>query len=206
MGQGVSANNVAEVDAMSPQHTLIVKPEKSALLEVDNFWDYWKITRTLGKGRTREVVEIVSKFPPHHGPFACKILKKGKIAMQKIFERECKILMELHHENCIEFLNGYSDSNAHYIVTNLCDGGELFHRITTTDQPYTEEDGRRITRDMRLSVKHIHDKGIIHRDLKPEHFMFDTKERTSKLRLIDFGSAVEVQHDKKYKELAGCLK
>jgi len=200
MGQGAS-NSTDE----SGKHSLkvIVSPEQGELLVVGDFWEYWRVNRKLGKGRTCEVVEIVSKGNNPQGPYACKILKKGKIAMQKIYERECKILTLLSHENCIEFINGYTDEDAHYIVTNLCDGGELFHRITTTEQPYTEEDGRRITRDMLLSVKHIHDMGIIHRDLKPENFMFDTKERTSKLRLIDFGSAVEVQHGKKYKELAG---
>jgi len=179
------------------------RPEKGTRVEVNDFWDFWKITRKLGKGRTCEVVEIIAKGPRTDGPYACKILKRGKMAMQKIFERECNILNILHHKNCIEFINGYTDEEAHYIVTNLCDGGELFHRITTTEQPYTEEDGRRITKDMLEAVKHIHDKGIIHRDLKPENFMFDTRDRTSKLRLIDFGSAVEVQHGKKYKELAG---
>lgn len=203
MGQSGSANNTDESRKTAAGGLPVQTPERGSLVEVDDFWQYWKAQHKLGKGRTCEVVQIVSKDGARHGPYACKILKKGKIAMQKIFERECKILTFLHHANCIEFINGYTDNKAHYIVTNLCKGGELFHRITTTEEPYTEEDGRRISRDMLLSVKHIHDMGIIHRDLKPENFMFDTKERTSNLRLIDFGSAVEVQHGKKYKELAG---
>lgn len=210
MGQGASDNAKTGGEGPKtgePLSSTVIRPDRGILLEVDDFWNYWKIIRKLGKGRTCEVVEIVSKKCPtresREGPYACKILKKGKIAMQKIYERECKILTLLQHENCIEFVNGYTDDEAHYIVTNLCDGGELFHRITTTDEPYNEDDGRRITHDMLLSVKHIHEKGIIHRDLKPENFMFDTKDRASKLRLIDFGSAVEVQHGKKYKELAG---
>jgi calcium-dependent protein kinase len=36
-------------------------------------------------------------------------------------------------------------------------------------------------------VKFLHESGIAHRDLKPENFLFESAERTAKLKLIDFG-------------------
>jgi len=157
----------------------------------------------LGKGRTCEVVEVKRKDTSFGENYACKILRKGKLAMKKLFDRECYILAILKHPNCIDYIGGYVDSESYYIVTSLCSGGELFHRITTNTRTYDEEEGRTLCRFMLESVKHCHDQGIIHRDLKPENFMFDTKERNSNMRLIDFGSAVVVEDGKTYKELAG---
>lgn len=123
--------------------------------------------------------------------------------MKKLFERECTILSKLSHLNCINFIAAYQDTESFYLITSLCHGGELFHRITTSAAPYTEEEGRALCEQMLRSVKHCHDRNIIHRDLKPENFMFDDETRGSNMRLIDFGSAVIVEEGRSYKELAG---
>jgi len=206
MGQGKSKDSsYSEPLSECDTDDVLEPPPKGTTISVEDFWKYWTVTRNLGKGRTCEVVEIVAKNrnARNRGPYACKILRKGKLAMKKLFERECNILKHISHPNCIEFLNGYIGQDNYFIVTNRCNGGELFHRITTNVTPYSESEGRRICRDMLLAVGHIHENGIIHRDLKPENFMFDTGDRDSKLRLIDFGSAVIVEDGKSYKELAG---
>lgn len=183
-----------------------VFPNKEETIEVDDFWRHWKLVRKLGKGRTCEVVEIVSKKyfdGEQKGPYACKILTRGKSAMKKIFERECYNLGLLDSNYCVELIGGVSDPQNHYIITNLCSGGELFYRISNVKKAVTEDECRRIATDMVMAVKHIHERGIIHRDLKPENFMFESAEPNSRLRLIDFGSAVKVVANEKYKELAG---
>ena len=37
------------------------------------------------------------------------------------------------------------------------------------------------------SINYCHKMGIAHRDLKPENFLFETKEKGSDLKIIDFG-------------------
>lgn len=172
---------------------------------VNDFWKEWTKVRSLGKGRTCEVVEVKRRKSAgaELGPFACKILKKGKLALKKLFDREVEILKMLNHPNCVRFAGHYQDSDNYYILMTLCQGNELFHRITTSKEPFTEDEGKKISEFMLKSIKHCHDQGIIHRDLKPENFMFDIKDRGSNLRLIDFGSAVIVEDGKSYKELAG---
>eukprot|EP00494_Astrolonche_serrata_P025900 UN26161 len=88
--------------------------------------------------------------------------------MKKLFERECKILKKLDHVNCIKIIGGYEDANNYYIVTTLCSGGELFHRITARSELCSEDEGRTLCRYMLTAVQHTHNKGVIHRDLKPE--------------------------------------
>ena len=38
-------------------------------------------------------------------------------------------------------------------------------------------------------IAYIHSMGIVHRDLKPENIMFDSKQKDSCLKIIDFGTA-----------------
>jgi calcium-dependent protein kinase len=42
---------------------------------------------------------------------------------------------------------------------------------------------------MARAVRYMHDNGVCHRDLKPENFIFETKDKESILKLIDFGLA-----------------
>lgn len=36
-------------------------------------------------------------------------------------------------------------------------------------------------------INYCHGKGIVHRDLKPENFLYETKDPTSDIKIIDFG-------------------
>ncbi|ETO05691.1 hypothetical protein RFI_31705 [Reticulomyxa filosa] len=44
-----------------------------------------------------------------------------------------------------------------------------------------------------LALKCLHERGIVHRDVKPENLMFESKQTDCKLKLVDFGLAVQLQ-------------
>ena len=46
-----------------------------------------------------------------------------------MIESEIAILKELEHPNITPIYEVYGDSNRMYLVTDLCEGGELFDRI-----------------------------------------------------------------------------
>jgi len=37
------------------------------------------------------------------------------------------------------------------------------------------------------AINYCHNNGVCHRDLKPENFLYETKEDTSDVKVIDFG-------------------
>lgn len=45
------------------------------------------------------------------------------------------------------------------------------------------------------SLNYCHNQGIAHRDLKPENFLFETKEKDSDLKIIDFGLSKILKSD-----------
>jgi len=53
-----------------------------------------------------------------------------------------------------------------------CNGGELFDKLTTNRDDFTEEKAREIMKSLFLAVNHCHSNGIAHRDLKPENIMY----------------------------------
>jgi len=157
--------------------------------------------KTLGKGCSCRVVAATEKRTNKR--FALKIMSQGGKINEGCFEKERDILQILQHANIISLVEFYVDLNSYYLITQLCEGGELFDRIVDKSYPITEKRACELVRTMLLAIKHCHEKNIVHRDIKPENFVFKTKERYSDMVLIDFGCATIVEDDKEYKDLVG---
>lgn len=84
-----------------------------------------------------------------------------------------------------------------YLITDLCQGGELFDRICQKGN-YYESDAADLIRTTLSAVAYLHEHGIVHRgicvpsartnsDLKPENLLFRTAAENSDLLIADFG-------------------
>jgi calcium-dependent protein kinase len=80
----------------------------------------------------------------------------------------------------------YEDKLNIYIVMDICDGGELFDKISLEGH-FNEHYAANVFRDMMNAVNYCTTKKICHKDLKPENFMFSSKDLSSSIKLIDFG-------------------
>jgi len=157
--------------------------------------------KTLGKGGSCRVVVATDKSTDEK--FALKIMSKKEKINSELFEKEKSILAQLKHPNIIKFVEGHTDNSSYFIVTQLCEGGELFDRIVDTSYEITEKRASEYVRTMLSAIKHCHDLKIVHRDIKPENFVFKTSEKDSEMVLIDFGCAKVVEDEKEYKDLVG---
>ena len=88
----------------------------------------------------------------------------------------------------------FEDSKNVYLVTELCKGGELFDKIIE-EEYFSELDSARIFKQILLSLNYCHSQGIAHRDLKPENFLFESDEKESDLKIIDFGLSKVVKNN-----------
>lgn len=157
--------------------------------------------KTLGKGGSCRVVE--AKDREDGNKYALKIMGSRERMNEELWNKEVKILALLKHPNIIRFKEAHKDNNNYYILSELCEGGELFDRIVDKNNPITEKRASELVRTMLEAIKHCHDKNIVHRDLKPENFVFKTKAQDSEMVLIDFGCAKVVDDEKEYKDLVG---
>jgi len=102
------------------------------------------------------------------------------------FLQEVEIMKKLDHPNVLKLYEYFIEEEDVYLVTEICKGGELFDRIVEKEF-YAEPEAAMIFEQILRSINYIHSQGIAHRDIKPENFLFEGKEDTSTLKIIDFG-------------------
>jgi len=117
---------------------------------------------------------------------AIKVIPKEN-SPNKLLMEEVKILAEVDHPNIIKYLKHYESEQYLYLVTDYCDGGDLFQRIIDEGK-FAEDKAAIVMRELLRAINHCHHLGIIHRDLKPENILY-TSDRI--LKVIDFGISVK---------------
>merc|ERR1712070_714415 len=103
----------------------------------------------------------------------------------------------LDHPNILKLYEAYFERGSKgntkiYLVTELCEGGDMKSRIAHHEQlkrPMTESHVAFMMQQILSALKCCHAQGIVHRDLKPENILFVDLSPSSPLKIIDFGLA-----------------
>lgn len=61
---------------------------------------------------------------------AVKAMQKGRIQDYEAFQNEISILKQLDHPNIIKLHETWETDRICFLITELCEGGELFYHIT----------------------------------------------------------------------------
>lgn len=96
------------------------------------------------------------------------------------------LLRKLDHPNIIRLYEVYENEKTIYLVTEKCEGGELFELISRK-KFLTEEQTSIIMRQLLSAIAYMHDNNVCHRDLKPENILLKNKEDIGMIKIIDFG-------------------
>lgn len=60
-----------------------------------------------------------------------KVILKEKMKKEdqdKLLE-ECSIMMEMDHPNIVKLFELYTDETSYFLISEYCEGGELFEKI-----------------------------------------------------------------------------
>ena len=77
------------------------------------------------------------------------------------------------------------------MVMEIIRGGELLE-VLLDGGVYTERDASRAMKQAFLAISYLHSQGIVHRDLKLQNMLLTEKERTSDLKVCDFGLSAQI--------------
>jgi len=77
-------------------------------------------------------------------------------------------------ENIIEVYDIYTTKNNTYIITELCESGDLA-KIINNRKTLPEAEAVSLMTQIINGYNHISNRGIIHRDLKPANIFLKTK-------------------------------
>ena len=180
---------------VSPCPSISSERESTALVvgRYSNIEDEYHVDpRILGTGQQGTVRECVNRATGCR--FAVKSIRKSDPAVKPdSLSREVALLREMRHRGIIRLVDVYEDANHVHLVTDLCQGRELFDRIVEKSSennawPCLAEDAAAKTMYQILTaVSYMHERGIVHRDIKPENILFETTDEDSPVKIIDFG-------------------
>jgi serine/threonine protein kinase len=159
--------------------------------------DYTIFPSVLGTGCYGIVRECVHRRT--NQSFAVKSFEKAKIKHFDHLRREIEVLSSIQHPSIIQLVDCYEDEHNVHIVTEKCSGGELFDRIeqrsaSSNQGCFDERSAARIIKSLLEAVAYLHANGIVHRDIKPENILFESKDKDSPTKLIDFGLSRRHRH------------
>lgn len=130
---------------------------------------------------------------------AVKVVNKSYLDQEKQQKliNEITILKRLDHPNILRLYEFFQDQKRYFLVTELCNGGELFDKIAE-ETYFQERDAAKIIKQVLSAVNYCHQRGIVHRDLKPENILLNRDSNDPKVTLIDFGTAATLAPGKKF--------
>ena len=110
--------------------------------------------KVLGRGHYGVVRKCVNRATGEK--CAVKAIPRAKIHRPEVLEREISILRNLKHPNIVEIRDVFQDPHHVFIVTELCEGGELFDAIIAKTQTkeghYSERDAAKLIKQI-LKIK-----------------------------------------------------
>ncbi|EPY51450.1 CAMK/CAMK1 protein kinase Cmk2 [Schizosaccharomyces cryophilus OY26] len=105
---------------------------------------------------------------------AVKVIRKYEMnSKQKSgVHKEVNIMRRIHHKNIVSLLDFIEVKDFFYLILELAEGGEIFHKIVHFTY-FSEELARHVIIQIAEAIQHLHDVcGIVHRDIKPENVLF----------------------------------
>ncbi|XP_029365884.1 serine/threonine-protein kinase Chk2 [Echeneis naucrates] len=148
------------------------------------------LTRRIGTGVCGEVKLAFERSSCKK--FAVKIINKRNFKSEgtatRNANREIEILQRVDHPCLIKTEDFYQTEECFYIVLELMEGGELFHRVKSQQQ-LRESVAKLYFYQMLRAVQYLHSKGIIHRDLKPENVLLSSQDDICLIKVTDFNQS-----------------
>ena len=153
--------------------------------------DGYEMFDVIGRGNFTDIFEAEVKETKER--VAIKIAEKQKLVR---LHKERDLMVEKHCLNKLKDVDGvidlfetFQDKFKLYMVMEQADGKELWQRAKIFGFQNKKLAYYYFNRLLKVLAK-VHDKQIAHRDLKPENVMVNGAE----LKLIDFGSAKDIEH------------
>ncbi|XP_022622259.1 serine/threonine-protein kinase Chk2 isoform X1 [Seriola dumerili] len=148
------------------------------------------LTRRIGTGVCGEVKLAFERSTCKK--FAVKIINKNNFKSEGTATRNAKteveILQRIDHPCLIKTEDFYHTEDSYYIVLELMEGGELFHKVKSQQQ-LRESVAKLYFYQMLRAVQYLHSNGIIHRDLKPENVLLSSQDDVCLIKVTDFNQS-----------------
>ena len=151
----------------------------------NNHFNQYQFIRWIKSGGYGQV--FLSKHVYSEKQYAIKQIDTTNFSNEDLYNisREHMILRSMMHKNVIRCYDSFAHNDKFYTVMDFAEGGEL-NALIKEKGVLSEQESKKIFKQIYDAVCYIHGQNIIHRDLKPNNILFLDKERTH-IVVIDFG-------------------
>ena len=118
--------------------------------------------------------------------------------------REIGVLEYVNHPNIVKLFDVYENGNEIHLVMEYLPGGELFDRISSNEDGYSENNAAHIIHQILDALNYLHERGIMHLGLKPDDILFTDSDGQT-IKLIDFGVSRGAPRFAKLREKVGTV-
>uniref|UniRef100_A0A7S1MDK3 non-specific serine/threonine protein kinase n=1 Tax=Alexandrium catenella TaxID=2925 RepID=A0A7S1MDK3_ALECA len=135
---------------------------------------------------------------------AVKKIRKGLVDDIKELGQEMETLKMMSHPNVIMLLETFQDTENMSLVTELCEGGDLFEQVVASGH-LSESQAASAMQQIFHATSYVHECNIIHRDLKPDNFLLLTTDpiEQNTVKLVDFGLSCRSELGAVHTEVVG---
>jgi len=137
--------------------------------------------------------------------YAINTISKTSLKHPELLRNEVCIMKRMDHPNIVKLYETFDDSEAVYLVMELCKGANLLDNILGA-RCFSEVQAAICMKQVIRAVKYMHDNFVCHRDLKPDNLIFLKKAPISEnvLKVIDFGMSTTFKTGEAMHEKVGC--
>lgn len=166
-----------------------------------NQFEFIKYLKSGGFGKVYLAVDLLT-----NNQVAVKVIDTSHLNSDEIrnISKEASYLESFKHRNIIKLIISFFHNNVFYSVMECAKGGELNTYIKEKGL-FSENEAKKLFKQVHEAVRYIHLRSVIHRDLSPMNILF-LDESKENVVIIDFGISGVSKGNIKEKINAGTIR
>ncbi|KAM3592903.1 uncharacterized protein V6R79_001423 [Siganus canaliculatus] len=172
------------------------------------FTDYYTIIpgKELGRGKFAVVRKCVEKHSGHE--YAAKFMRKrrkGQDCRMEIIHEIAVLELATTNTRVVNLHQVYEMTSEMVLVLEFAAGGEIFNQCVAEreDEAFSEDDVKRLMRQILEGVAFLHQSNVVHLDLKPQNILLTSSSPLGDIKIVDFGLSRMVSSHQELREIMG---
>ncbi|CAN9506194.1 unnamed protein product [Ophioblennius macclurei] len=177
-------------------------------IRTEPFTDHYAIIpgRELGRGKFAVVRKCVEKATGHE--YAAKFMRKrrkGQDCRTEIVHEIAVLELATTSTRVVNLHQVYEMASEMVLVLEFAAGGEIFNQCVADrdDDAFTEEDVKRLMKQILEGIAFLHHNNVVHLDLKPQNILLTSSSPLGNIKIVDFGLSRMVNSHQELREIMG---
>nr|AAI34811.1 Zgc:158623 protein [Danio rerio] len=161
--------------------------------------------KELGRGKFAVVRKCVEKSSGKE--FAAKYMRKrrkGQDCRTEIIHEIAVLELAAACPRVVNLHEVYEMPSEMVLVLEYAAGGEIFNQcVADRDEAFTEQEVKRLMKQILEGVSFLHNNNVVHLDLKPQNILLTSESPLGDIKIVDFGLSRLLSNSHEVREIMG---